>query len=67
MNEVEGSVWQVRIDGVETTLSYDRFSGARGYQYLTPGNASSHAFQVPLKEGDRFRTNGHIYEVLGPA
>jgi hypothetical protein len=55
---------KVRIDGVETTLTYQSYSGARGHQYLTPGNASSHAFRDPLKKGDHFRTNGHTYEVL---
>jgi hypothetical protein len=55
---------RVRIDGVETTLTYDCFSGARGYQYLTPGAASSHAFGEPLQEGTAFRTNGHRYEIL---
>lgn len=55
---------RVRIDGVETTLTYDRFSGARGYQYLTPGNVSSHAFSRPLEPGTAFRTNGHRCEIL---
>ena len=55
---------RVKIDGVETTLTFDAFSGARGYQYLTPGNASSHAFARPLEAGQRFRTGGHDYEVM---
>lgn len=59
--------FHVRIDGEETTLTYDAFSGARGHQYLTPGNASSHAFGFELQVGQSFRTNGHRYEVLGPA
>lgn len=56
--------FKVRIDGVETTLTYDRRSGARGHQYLTEGNAASHAFSAPLRAGMTFRTNGHRYEVL---
>lgn len=56
--------FRVKIDGVETTLTYDRHSGARGHQYLTPGNASSHAFGLPLVAGQTFRTNGHRYEIL---
>lgn len=56
--------FKVKIDGVETTLTYDRESGARGKQYLTPGNASSHAFPFPLRVGEKFRVNGHDYEVL---
>ena len=56
--------FRVRIDGVETTLTYDQFSGARGYQYLTPGNTSSHAFASHLEVGDVLRTNGHRYEVI---
>lgn len=56
--------FRVRIDGVETTLTYDRHSGARGHQYLTRGNASSHAFARPLVSGQVFRTNGHRYEIL---
>ena len=55
----------VTIDGVETTLRYDAYSGARGHQYLTPGNRASHAFPWRLedKRGQVFRTNGHTYEV----
>jgi hypothetical protein len=55
---------RVRIDGVETVLTFDRYSGARGYQYLTPGAAASHAFPFKLEPGQRFRANGHEYEVL---
>lgn len=55
----------VVIDGVETVLTFDRFSGARGYQYLTPpGNAGSHAFNAPLRAGECFRTNGRRYHIL---
>lgn len=54
----------VLIDGVYTMLIYGSFSHACGHQYLTPGNASSHAFQHALIVGDKFRTNGHDYEVL---
>lgn len=57
-------VVRVRIDGAETTLTFDVYSGARGYQYLTPGNVTSHAFSEPLQAGQRFRVNGHLYEVL---
>ena len=56
--------FRVLIDGVENTLTYDRHSGARGHQYLTLGNASSHAFAQPLVAGQMFRTNGHRYEIL---
>jgi hypothetical protein len=56
--------FRVTIDGVETTLTYDRHSGSRGHQYLTPGNAASHAFGQPLVVGQAFRTNGHRYEIL---
>ena len=59
-----GGGHRVRIDGKETTLTFDSHSGSRGYQYLTPGAASSHAFNEPLKAGTAFRTNGHRYEVL---
>lgn len=69
---IEGpvNVVRVRIDGVETTLTYDSYSGARGHQYLTPGNVSSHAFDCrlltgPYPAGTRFRYSGHDYEVLG--
>lgn len=56
----------VTIDDVETTLTFDSFSQGRGYQYLTPGNASSHAFNWPLTQqlGRKFLTNGHVYQVL---
>lgn len=54
----------VIIDGEKTTLTFESFSGNRGYQYLTPGNTSSHAFNEPLIPGTKFRTNGHDYEVL---
>lgn len=57
----------VLIDGVYTPLTYDSFSGARGHQYLTPGNTSSHAFSQALFVGQKFRTNGHDYEVLAEA
>ncbi len=57
-------IHRVKIDGVETTLTYDKTSGARGAQYLTPGNKESHAFSTLLCAGQRFRTNGHTYEVL---
>jgi hypothetical protein len=56
--------FRVTIDGVPTTLTYDRHSGTRGHQYLTAGNAASHAFAQPLVVGQRFRTNGHHYEIL---
>lgn len=60
-------MWRVIIDGVETTLTYDRYSGNRGYQYLTPGNTASHAFQRQLGTGQHFTCNGHTYYVKGPA
>ncbi len=56
---------KLRIDGVETVLTYDCYSGARGYQYLTPGNRASHAFPWPpdrMLLGGSFRMNGHLYE-----
>lgn len=56
---------RVKIDGVETTLTFDSLSGSRGYQYLTPKNESSHAFSSPLEHMPRkFRTNGHVYEKI---
>jgi hypothetical protein len=55
---------RVRIDGKETVLTLDCFSGSRGYQYLTPGNWESHAFSRQLVKGACFSTNGHRYEVL---
>jgi hypothetical protein len=56
---------RVKIDGVETTLTFGSLSGSRGYQYLTPGNQSSHAFTRPLEAMPRmFRTNGHVYEKI---
>jgi hypothetical protein len=55
--------YRVTIDCVDTILSYDSYSGARGYQYLTPDKSSSHAFGKYLVPGQRFRTNGHEYEV----
>jgi hypothetical protein len=55
---------QVLIDGVEHTLTYDRYSGNRGHQYLTEGNRASHAFPKALVAGMKFRTGGHDYEVL---
>lgn len=60
---------RVTIDGVETTLTYDCHSGSRGHQYLTPGNRASHAFNWRLEDhiGERFRTNGHDYHILGKA
>lgn len=57
----------VKIDGELRTLTLDRPSGARGLQYLTEGNAESHAFAFHLAPGQRFRTNGHAYEVIGAA
>lgn len=54
----------VTIDGEPNTLTFGSYSGARGYQYLTQGNASSHAFSEPLRVGDRFRTNGHDYHII---
>lgn len=56
--------YRVKIDGVETTLTFESRSGSRGYQYLTPDAASSHAFSELLQAGTRFRTNGHDYEVM---
>lgn len=56
--------FHVTIDGVASTLTYDRHSGGRGHQYLTSGNAASHAFAQPLAVGQRFRTSGHRYEIL---
>lgn len=58
---------RVKIDGVETTLTYDGHSYARGHQYLTPGARASHAFPDRLEQyqpGTRFRTNGCTYEIL---
>jgi len=57
---------RVIIDGKQTTLTLDKSDlySARGYQYLTPGNASSHSFNQPLQAGQKFRTGGHTYEVL---
>lgn len=56
----------VKIDDKETTLTYDSYSGACGYQYLTPGNKSSHAFSWPLSimVGSVFRTSGHKYHII---
>lgn len=54
---------RVLIDDKETILTYDRHSGARGYQYLTPGNTASHAFQRPLAPGQHFTLNGRRYYV----
>jgi len=57
---------EVKIDGVKTTFTYDSYSGARGHQYLTTGNVSSHAFPWRL-EGKKHAvllTNGHRYEIL---
>jgi hypothetical protein len=59
--------FRVKIDGVPNTLTYDCHSGARGHQYLTDGNKSSHAFGAffgRLHVGMAFRTNGHHYEIL---
>jgi hypothetical protein len=56
--------FRVKIDGVETTLTYDCYSGSRGHQYLTPGATASHAFTYKLTKGQKFRTNGHTYEIL---
>lgn len=54
----------VDIDGQETILQFDSYSGARGYQYLVkPGNTASHAFNRPLIRGQVFTTNGHRYAV----
>lgn len=55
---------RVKIDGKETVLTFDCYSGSRGYQYLTTGNTSSHAFSQRLKAGQYIITNGHTYEVL---
>jgi hypothetical protein len=55
---------RVLIDGEETVLTYDSYSGSRGHQYLTPCNGGSHAFPFLLRKGQRFRTNGHVYEIL---
>lgn len=58
---------KVRIDGIETVLTFDAYSGARGYQYLTPGARASHAFPWRLEgaPSSSFHTNGHHYEILG--
>jgi hypothetical protein len=64
-DEGRGTTFRVKIDGVKTTLTFDSHSGSRGYQYLTPGATSSHAFREPLVPGQKFRTSGHDYEVLG--
>lgn len=58
----------VIIDGVRRRVSYDRFSGARGHQYLIHDEqgvpVSSHAFPFQLEPGMSFRTNGHSYRVV---
>ncbi len=59
----ENMTYRVTIDGVTTVLTFDSYSGSRGYQYLTPGNTESHAFPKYLVPGQKFRTNGHDYEV----
>ncbi len=56
----------VKIDGQRTTLEFDSRSYTRGYQYLTPGATSSHAFPQPLHTmpvGSVIHPNGHKYEV----
>jgi hypothetical protein len=56
---------RVCIDGVETVLTFARLSSdRRGWEYLSPGNASLHSFPEPLTPGQVFRTSGHHYEVL---
>lgn len=58
----------VKIDDVVTTLTFERYSPDRGFQYTTPGFWSSHGFQTKLettyKPGEAFHTNGHRYEIL---
>jgi hypothetical protein len=55
---------RVLIDGVETTLTFAHASGSRGYEYHTPGHASSHSFSAHPEPGQRIRTNGHDYAFL---
>lgn len=57
-------MFKVKIDGVETTLTFEYASGSRGYEYHTPGHSSSHSFNDHPQKGQKFRTNGHLYEVL---
>ena len=54
----------VKIDEREKTLTYDSHSFQRGFQYLTANHGQSHAFNFELKVGWKFRTNGHVYEIL---
>lgn len=59
---------KVKIDGQETELHYDSYSGNRGHQYLTPDRRQSHAFNARLEQlprGGRIRTGDHTYELLG--
>lgn len=57
---------RVLVDGVKTTLTlrFSNESGARGFQYLTPNNASCHSFAWKPRTGERFRTNGSSYVIL---
>lgn len=66
---VAGHSVRVKIDSVETMLTYDSHSGSRGYQYLTPGHWASHAFPWKLEDrvGECFRTNGHDYQIISKA
>lgn len=56
----------VKIDGAETVLTLQGLRYAVCPVYHTPRNTSAHTFSTHLKTGDKFRANGHYYEVIGP-
>lgn len=57
---------KVLIDGKAETLTLTATPGRNrnDYQYNTTGNASAQRFNFPLQSGQKFRTNGHKYEIL---
>lgn len=54
--------FEVTIDGKPNVLVLENQRPGK-YEYHTQDHHSSHSFPWPLKIGERFRTNGHVYEI----
>lgn len=62
---VGGDTWRVLIDGVENRLTFVCFQLDGRRSYNTKGDRSQYSFDFRLEEGQKFRSNGHYFEILG--